>query len=108
MGNGDNEKVRVRAYYLWEAEGCPEGRDGEFWERALQEQQASALDRTSEPPKAKRATAKPPSAKQAKTPKASPPSASKKAPKRRSRPGDSEGAPGTASMHMRPAPAEQS
>ena len=26
--------VRDRAYFLWQKEGCPEGRDQEFWERA--------------------------------------------------------------------------
>ena len=31
----DHEKrVRDRAYYLWEKEGSPAGRDREFWERA--------------------------------------------------------------------------
>ena len=31
----DHEKrVRDRAYYLWEKEGSPPGRDKEFWERA--------------------------------------------------------------------------
>ena len=28
------EAIRVRAYYLWEQAGCPEGGDIEFWERA--------------------------------------------------------------------------
>lgn len=28
------ERIRVRAYHLWQADGCPEGRDQEFWERA--------------------------------------------------------------------------
>lgn len=28
------QEVRERAYYLWQKEGCPEGRDQEFWERA--------------------------------------------------------------------------
>ena len=28
------ERIRVRAYYLWQTDGCPEGRDQEFWERA--------------------------------------------------------------------------
>ena len=26
--------IRERAYHLWEAEGRPHGREGEFWERA--------------------------------------------------------------------------
>lgn len=35
--SGDDHERRVRdcAYYLWQHEGCPDGRDGEFWERAL-------------------------------------------------------------------------
>jgi hypothetical protein len=28
------ERVRERAYHLWEAEGRPHGRDVEYWERA--------------------------------------------------------------------------
>jgi len=28
------QRVRIRAYYLWEQEGRPEGRDLEFWDRA--------------------------------------------------------------------------
>ncbi|HEX2529717.1 MAG TPA: DUF2934 domain-containing protein [Geminicoccus sp.] len=31
------QKVRERAYQLWETEGRPEGRDHEFWFRAEQE-----------------------------------------------------------------------
>lgn len=34
--------VRDRAYFLWQKEGCPEGRDQEFWERARLLQQAKA------------------------------------------------------------------
>jgi hypothetical protein len=28
------ERIRVRAYHLWLADGCPHGRDLEYWERA--------------------------------------------------------------------------
>jgi hypothetical protein len=28
------QRVRIRAYYLWEQEGRPEGRDLEFWDGA--------------------------------------------------------------------------
>jgi len=28
------ERIRVRAYHLWLADGRPEGRDAEYWERA--------------------------------------------------------------------------
>lgn len=29
------ERVRVRAYFLWQAAGCPDGRDEVFWADAL-------------------------------------------------------------------------
>jgi hypothetical protein len=32
-----DERVRLRAYYLWEAEGRPLGRNDEFWDRAHRE-----------------------------------------------------------------------
>ena len=33
--NPDREqRIRERAYYLWEADGCPAGNDLEYWERA--------------------------------------------------------------------------
>lgn len=28
------DRIRERAYYLWEASGRPAGRDEEFWQRA--------------------------------------------------------------------------
>lgn len=28
------QRIRERAYYLWRQDGCPEGRDDEYWERA--------------------------------------------------------------------------
>lgn len=31
---GVEQSVRESAYYLWEREGCPEGRATEFWDRA--------------------------------------------------------------------------
>jgi hypothetical protein len=27
-------RIRERAYYLWQADGCPHGRADEYWERA--------------------------------------------------------------------------
>lgn len=30
----EEQRIRERAYYLWQADGCPSGRDGEYWERA--------------------------------------------------------------------------
>jgi hypothetical protein len=29
-----NERIRQKAYFLWEADGCTYGRDVEYWERA--------------------------------------------------------------------------
>jgi hypothetical protein len=29
-----DQRIRERAYRLWEQDGCPEGQDLEFWERA--------------------------------------------------------------------------
>ena len=34
MQNGRDERVRSRAYELWEKEGRPEGRDKEHWSQA--------------------------------------------------------------------------
>ena len=31
---GREERVRERAYHLWEADGKPHGRDVEYWQRA--------------------------------------------------------------------------
>ena len=35
--NIDEQRIRERAYALWEEAGCPEGRADEFWNLALQE-----------------------------------------------------------------------
>ena len=32
-----DEAIRDRAYYIWEAEGKPAGKDAEHWQQALQE-----------------------------------------------------------------------
>jgi hypothetical protein len=32
-GTTVEDRIRERAYYIWEADGCPTGRD-EFWHRA--------------------------------------------------------------------------
>ena len=44
----DEGMIRERAYHLWEKEGCPGGRDLEFWERARLLQEAG--DRPAPPP----------------------------------------------------------
>jgi hypothetical protein len=54
-----NDVVEQRAYELWEVEGCPEGRELEFWlkaEQGLSEKSSKTssgippLDREGEPP----------------------------------------------------------
>jgi hypothetical protein len=35
------DRIRMRAYDLWIAEGCPRGREKEHWERAAAEIEAS-------------------------------------------------------------------
>ncbi len=35
-----DERVRLRAYHLWERDGRPHGRNDEYWARALAEIQA--------------------------------------------------------------------
>ena len=32
-----DEQIQTRAYYLWEADGRPHGRDQEYWHRAKKE-----------------------------------------------------------------------
>ena len=38
----DDTSIQERAYYLWQKEGSPEGRDAEFWERARLMHEAEA------------------------------------------------------------------
>ena len=35
-----DERVRIRAYHLWERDGRPHGRNDEYWMQALAEVQA--------------------------------------------------------------------
>ncbi|QDA36925.1 DUF2934 domain-containing protein (plasmid) [Paracoccus liaowanqingii] len=35
----ENDEIRARAHQNWEAEGCPEGKDGEHWAQAKREVQ---------------------------------------------------------------------
>ena len=30
----NEEQIRTLAFYLWEKDGCPEGRSEEYWEKA--------------------------------------------------------------------------
>ena len=34
MAELDQEKIRVLAYQLWERDGCPEGKDDDYWHAA--------------------------------------------------------------------------
>ncbi len=31
MTQPTDEQIRTRAYFLWEADGCPQGKDWEYW-----------------------------------------------------------------------------
>ena len=39
-----DERVRERAYHLWECDGRPHGRNDEYWQLALQQIQLEALE----------------------------------------------------------------
>jgi uncharacterized protein (DUF3084 family) len=47
-----DERIRERAYQLWEMEGGPEGREGEYWKRA--EELIQDETRSAYPPSASR------------------------------------------------------
>ncbi len=49
MDEGILEKVRQRAYALWEQEGRPEGRESEVWHKAEQEIRADGEDKSAPP-----------------------------------------------------------
>jgi hypothetical protein len=49
MTEAEHEKLRERAYRLWEEAGRPEGRDAEFWERARREIEEEGGDRSPGP-----------------------------------------------------------
>lgn len=63
-GAGFEDAVRQRAYYLWEAEGRPDGQADRFWLMAAAAVNDSAAKRAAAAAPAKKTTAKP--AKQAK------------------------------------------
>lgn len=39
MTQPTDEQIRTRAYFLWEADGCPQGRDWHYWLKAKEELQ---------------------------------------------------------------------
>ena len=61
----DENRIKERAYHIWEAEGRPHGRDREHWERASREIEAGAKKR----PKKATTEAKPTAKAKAKTAK---------------------------------------
>jgi hypothetical protein len=42
MDDNREDRIRARAYALWEAEGCPEGRHAEHWHQAERDVDAAA------------------------------------------------------------------
>ena len=42
MTHENIEQIRTAAYYIWEKEGCPEGKDEEIWYKACAQIQAAA------------------------------------------------------------------
>ena len=73
MSEKDIEYIRVAAYYMWENEGRPQGRDAEIWAMA---------EKSLKKPAAKKAAAKP-AAKKEPAKKAAP---AKKAPAKKAAP----------------------
>lgn len=54
MKNPNEQEIRERAYRLWETEGCPDGREQEYWYRAEAElsgdgQQGDGVDSDLQP-----------------------------------------------------------
>ncbi len=43
-----DERVRIRAYHLWERDGRPHGRNDEYWAKALEEIRAEDRENTGE------------------------------------------------------------
>ncbi len=42
-GSGDEQRIRDRAYEIWEREGRPQGKDAEHWVRACDEVRGTGL-----------------------------------------------------------------
>ena len=49
MESDKEARIRERAYFLWKKEGCPEGQDVTFWERARLLQEAEGREPVSTP-----------------------------------------------------------
>lgn len=46
LDNATQDRIRHRAYQLWEQDGSPEGHADEYWDRALRQIEAEGLDGT--------------------------------------------------------------
>jgi len=44
MAGNLEQRIRERAYEIWEEEGCPEGRGDEHWQRALAEYEEARIE----------------------------------------------------------------
>jgi hypothetical protein len=48
------EAIRERSYYIWQREGCPDGRSVEHWTRAKSELEAEAVTMSAPPDEGRR------------------------------------------------------
>ncbi|MTJ79831.1 MAG: DUF2934 domain-containing protein [Telmatospirillum sp.] len=49
MTVSDQDRIRSRAFEIWQAEGCPEGRDVEHWLKAEEEVSSNGRHAAAEP-----------------------------------------------------------
>lgn len=77
--NGREERIRLRAYQLWQADGCCDGRDVEHWAQAEREVDAEAAAAPADPGRPQAAAARKKVAKAA-APKAAGKAAARKKP----------------------------
>lgn len=57
MGLPMDDQIRRRAYEMWEADGCPQGQDQQYWFKAIAEI-ASGAAREIKPPRKRASRAK--------------------------------------------------
>jgi hypothetical protein len=50
MQLSNEEQLRIRAYKIWERQGCPSGKDQEIWELAVREMEGQAPPQVEEGP----------------------------------------------------------
>ena len=95
----DDAAIREQAYYLWEAEGRPDGRESEFWMRAVVALTDSAQLDTLMKPAPKKSGAKP---KAVAKPVTKPKVAAKPAPKLKAAASKTKAAPAKAEPAKKP------